>query len=107
MSQGVLIVDINRVLEESKVGRAAAEALEEKWKKGRKASGAAALKQSLEKERDALRDKVLARVRPALAALVEERGALVVLPAKAVVAHAAEIDVTDALIAAVDAQGPL
>lgn len=107
MTQGVLIVDINRVLEESEVGRTATEVLEAKWKKGSKGPRAETLKRDLEKQRAGLREKLLARVRPALAALVKERGAQVVLPAHSVVAHAAEVDVTEAVIAAVDAGGPL
>ncbi len=116
----VLVVDVARILDESGPGKAGAKALEAAYAEKRatfeklrdkgsspqgqqKAKEAAAAFEreafaALEAERARLRESVLAAARPALQQLMTERGASVVVDARAVVAFDPAADVTDALL---------
>ncbi len=121
----VLVVDLNRVLDESALGKGGAAALAARYatlkeqhdklqqkgasEKGKAAAAAAAAEfergaqQELERERARLREDVLARTRPIVAALLTEKKAEVVVDAAAVLASVAGVDVTDVVVARLDA----
>lgn len=122
----VLVADLNRVLDESSAGRAAARQLQERFDAaraavdklasrgssphGRARSGEAAAdleateRAAIEAERSRLRTAVLERARPVIEAVAKERGASVVVDAAAVIACVAAVDVTDEIIRRLDAQ---
>jgi Skp family chaperone for outer membrane proteins len=116
----VLVVDLKRVLDESRPGREGAGALQAKFdemkaqheklrsrgttERGKREADAAAAAfeadaaRALEGERARLRADVLSRCRPIIAALMVERGADVVVDAAAVLASGAAVDVTDDVV---------
>ncbi len=120
---GVLVVDLARVLDDSAPGKAGATALQAKFdelkaqheklrsrgttEKGQKEAAAAAAafevdaRKTIEGERAKLRDDVLAKVRPVIAAIMVEKNASVVVDAAAVLAVAAAVDITADVIARV------
>lgn len=121
----VLVIDLNRVLDESAAGKRGAAALSARYaalkeqhdklqqkgasERGKAAAAAAAAEfernaqQELEGERARLRDEVLAKLRPIVAALLSEQKAEVVVDAAAVLASVGGVDVTDKAIARLDA----
>ena len=124
---GFLVVDLNRVLDDSSIGRAAARQLQQRFDAaraaveklasrgssphGRARSGDAAAeleaseRAGLEAERSRLRAEVLARVRPIIEAVAKDRSADVVLDAAAVIACVSAVDVTDEVLRRLDDQG--
>lgn len=121
MQQLVLVVDLARVLDESAPGKAGAAAMQAKYDelkaqheklkargssergKGKADAAAAAFEadaqRTLETERAKLRAEVLAKARPIIAALMEEKKAAVVVDAAAVLAVANAADVTAEVVA--------
>jgi len=117
---GVLVVDLNRVLDESAPGKRGAVALQARFdemraqheklkargttEKGKREADVAAsaferdATLQLEAERARLRTDVLAVCRPLIATLMAEKKADVVVDAAAVLAVATAVDVTDALL---------
>jgi Skp family chaperone for outer membrane proteins len=103
----VIVVDLARVLDESALGKQGASALQAKFDDARaryekllpkNKSMAAELQaeaiRDIEQERMRLREEVLAKVRPIVAALMSERRALLVVDAAACLAIAEGVDVT-------------
>lgn len=131
MEQNYLVIDMRRLLDESAVGSAAAEALAARFdaaraqhagmkEQARRVSGAAQAKlleeatsfeeevtQQLEDERERLREQLLARANPIIRRLATERGAGLVLERAAVVMFDASTDITAVVVEEVDAEGPL
>ncbi len=121
---GVLVVDLNRVLDESREGRAAAQQLQQRFaalqaavdKLGARGASSAGRARSteaaselqsregaaIEDERGRLRAALLGRARPIIEAIARERGAAVVVDATAVIACAAAVDVTDEVLRRLD-----
>jgi len=104
----LLIIDVAMLLDQSKVGAAAAKALEKAWAEaqGQSDEKKRALYAELDQKRAALRVKLLERARPAIAELAKKKGAEAVVE-KSVVVWAAAEDITRDVIAKVDAAGPL
>jgi Skp family chaperone for outer membrane proteins len=104
----ILTVDLPAVLDKSRLGADASKALEKAWADAKSQSEEAkrALLVELEKKRDTLREKLLARARPIIAELGKQKGAAAVLE-KGSVAWANGEDITQAVIAKLDAGAPL
>jgi Skp family chaperone for outer membrane proteins len=108
----VVVLDVNRLLDECAAGKAGAKALQSEYKKlkkqreklpeDRRASFDARAFNTLEKERAQLRADVLAKARPVVQRLMSERGAKVVLRAEQALAFDGSVDITAEVIAAVD-----
>lgn len=116
----VLVVDLNRVLDESAPGRRGAALLQTRFdearaqydklrargtsEKGKREADAAAAAfernagKSLDDERAKLRGELLTAARPIIAALMQEKKADLVVDAIAVLAVANALDVTDEVI---------
>lgn len=116
----VLVVDLARVLDESAPGKRGAQALQARFdemksqhdklksrgttERGRAQADVAAESferdafVALEAERATLRKDVLALCKPAIAALMVEKKADIVVDAAAVLASSSSVDVTDELI---------
>jgi Skp family chaperone for outer membrane proteins len=107
----VLVVDLARVLDESALGKQAAAALQAKFDDARgryekllakNKSMAAELEREavldIERERGRMREQLLAKVRPIVAALMGEKKARVVVDAAACLAVADGVDVTDEVL---------
>lgn len=114
VSTPVLLVRIVDVLDRTREGQQGARALEQRFADARaavgklppgpeRASAEARAAAEIEEERARLRDGLLGRARAGAEALRKKRGALVVLDASLAVALDAAVDVTDELIAALDA----
>jgi Skp family chaperone for outer membrane proteins len=117
---GVLVVDVDRVLDESGAGRSGAQALQARFDEARAAwtklrergSSPQGQKQAeeaarafeaealagLEAERAVLRAQVMAALRPVAQAVLRERGGAVVVDARACLAVVDGIDVTDEVV---------
>jgi Skp family chaperone for outer membrane proteins len=117
----VVVVDTGRLLDESPAGRAGAAALQARYEaekarfeklrdKGTTTQGrrqaeeaAAAFEREafagLEAERATLARQVLEGARAAITAIMQERGAVVVIDARAAVAFDPAVDVTDLVLA--------
>ena len=104
----LLTLDLRALLDTTKVGAEAAKALEKQWNDAKPADDAAKTKllRDLETKRDALRTQLLARAKPVVAELAKAKKAQAVLEKSIVVWTEAE-DITAAVIAKVDAGGPL
>jgi Skp family chaperone for outer membrane proteins len=104
----ILTVDLPAVLDRSRIGADASKALEKSWADAKAQSEDAkrTLLVELEQKRDALREKLLVRIRPIIAELGKQKGAAAVLE-KGGVAWANGDDITAAVIAKLDAGGPL
>jgi Skp family chaperone for outer membrane proteins len=107
----VLVVDLARVLDESALGKQAAMALQAKFDDARaryeklvakNKNMAAELEREavldIERERGRMREELLAKVRPIVAALMSETKARVVVDAAACLAIADGVDVTDEVL---------
>ena len=116
----VLVVDLARVLDESAPGKQGAAALQARFddakaqhakllarattEQGKRAAAEAAdalegdARRASEVERTRLREDVLARARPIVFALMQERAADVVIDAAACLVLATGIDVTDVVL---------
>jgi Skp family chaperone for outer membrane proteins len=114
-ASAVLLVDLTAVLDRSRAGREAAAALEARFHAAREKraslEGAEAARfeidsvRAIEAERARLRDELLARARVQCEHIRSQRGALVVIDRALTLAAASEArDVTDELIAALDAE---
>jgi Skp family chaperone for outer membrane proteins len=121
----VLVVDVSRILDDSRAGRAAAQQLQARYDNARAAVDKLASRGStssgrarsveaagefeaneraaIEAERVRLRSELLARARPIIEAIAKERGADVVVDAAAVITCAANVDVTDEVLRRLDA----
>jgi outer membrane protein len=119
-SSTVVVVDTGRLLDESPAGKAGAAALQTRYdndkarydalrekgttEKGRRQAEEAAAgfeRQAfaeLEAERAALARKVLEGARPLIAAVMKERGASIVVDARATIAFDGAIDITDLVL---------
>jgi Skp family chaperone for outer membrane proteins len=104
----LLVVDLPALLDTSKVGADAARELEKAWNeaKSKPEEERRELLAKLQARRDGLREQLLARAKPLVAQLAKEKKADAVLEKGAVLWSTAE-DITQALIARVDAGGPL
>jgi Skp family chaperone for outer membrane proteins len=104
----ILVVDLAAVLDTSTVGKDATKQLEKSWKdaQSQPEEKQRALLARLEKQREALRAALLARVKPVVQELAKKKGALAVLEKGAVLYSTGE-DITKDVIAKVDAGGPL
>lgn len=104
----LLVVDLPTLLDTSKVGADAAKELEKAWveAKSKPEDERRELLSKLQARRDGLRDQLLARARPVVEQLAKEKKADAVLEKSAVLWSHAE-DITQAVIARVDAGGPL
>jgi Skp family chaperone for outer membrane proteins len=104
----ILTVDLAAVLDKSRVGAEASKSLEKAWNeaKAQPDEKRRVLLDQLQAKRDGLRARLLERARPAIAALGKEKKATAVLEAGGVLWTSAE-DITAAVIAKVDAGGPL
>lgn len=104
----LLTIDTAQLLDSSTAGSAAAKVLTDRWEAA--ASKSAAEKQALLAElqvlRDSLRRQLLERAQPVIAEIAKKKKATAVLDKAAVVFGTLE-DITDAVMARVDAQGPL
>jgi len=131
MAREFLIVDMQRVLDESQVGKDASVVLEAQMKAAQeefkklqdkhksakgdalKAAEAQAIQfeqksiADLEARRKEMRDELVARARPIMSGLAMSQGAKLVLERTAVIIFDPNGDVTADVIARVDAQGPL
>ncbi|MBI1946789.1 MAG: hypothetical protein HYS27_13920 [Deltaproteobacteria bacterium] len=119
MPQGsapVLLVRVTDVLDRSLAGKKAADELRASFVDAKKrrdaivdpADGArfeAETARAIEGEREQRRAELLVKARAAAEAIRKKRGALVVLDAGAALAAAADLDVTDELISALDRAG--
>jgi outer membrane protein len=116
-STAVVVVDTGRLLDESPAGKAGARALQAHYEaekarydalrekgtteKGRRQAEEAAVAferqafAELEAERAALARQVLDGARPVIAAVMKERGAVVVVDARAAIAFDDTVDITD------------
>ena len=117
-----LVVDMERALDESRQGKAAAEQLHKRWEMAQKeykklleqaANGdeeAAERAEELEEKvpddlaeaRQKLQHKLSAKAKDIIAVLAAKRGVSLVLASEQVLAFAAEAEITDAVIAALD-----
>ena len=104
----LLTLDLRSLLDSCKVGIEAAKGLEKAWSDAKPADDAARQKllQELEGKRDSLRTLLLARAKPVIAELAQKKGAAAVLE-KGTVLWTQSEDITDQVIAKVDAGGPL
>ncbi|MBL8951280.1 MAG: OmpH family outer membrane protein [Myxococcaceae bacterium] len=104
----LLTLDTKALLDNSEVGRAAAEELEKRWAKvSAKDEGQKALAlQELEGKRFMLRKALIERARPIVERLAKKKKAKWVMEAQAVLWGDRE-DITKEVIAEVDAQGTL
>lgn len=104
----LLTLDLRALLDTTKVGADAAKALEKAWNDAKPKDDAAKQKllRELEVKRDGLRGQLLTRAKPVIAELAKKKGAQAVLEKSIVVWTEAE-DITAAVIAKVDAGGPL
>lgn len=131
MARDFLVVDMQRVLDESQVGKDAAAALEGQMKaaqeefrklgeKAKAATGADKTKAEqattqfeakalgdLDTRRRELREELVARARPIMAGLAMKEGAKLVLERSAVIIFDSNGDITNEVITKVDAAGPL
>lgn len=114
VSTPVLLVRIVDVLDRTREGQQGARALEQRFASAREAVGKlppgpervaaeARAAGEIEAERSRLRDTLLARARAGAEVLRKKRGAQVVLDASLAVAFEGGIDVTEELIAVLDA----
>jgi Skp family chaperone for outer membrane proteins len=104
----LLVLDTKALLDASEVGRAAAQALEAQWLKVKdkdEAARALAL-QELEGKRTLLRKALLERARMIVEGLAKKKKAKWVMEAQAVLWGERD-DITKAVIAELDAMGPL
>lgn len=104
----LLTLDLRALLDTTKVGAEAAKSLEKQWNDAKPKDDAAKAKllRDLETKRDALRQQLLTRAKPIIAELAKAKKAGAVLEKSIVVWSDAE-DITAAVIAKVDAGGPL
>jgi Skp family chaperone for outer membrane proteins len=104
----LMTVDLTAVLDTSTVGAEAAKLLERLWAEARTQpeDKRRELLKQLEARRDGLRQQLLDRARPIIAELARQKGATMVVEKSAVLFSSGE-DLTQALIARVDAAGPL
>jgi len=106
----LLLIDLPALLDTSKVGQDAAKNLEKAWNDSKKEPEARRkeLLTQLQAKRDQLRNALLQRAKPIIAAQAKKKSAKVVLE-KGTVAwfDAAVEDITQAVIKEVDAGGPL
>jgi outer membrane protein len=120
VSTAVVVVDTGRLLDESPTGKAGAAALQARYEadkarydalrekgtteKGRRQAeeAAAAFERQafaeLEAERAALARQVLEGARPLIAAVMKERGAVIVVDARATIAFDGAVDITDLVL---------
>ncbi len=104
----LLTLDLRALLDTTKVGAEAAKSLEKQWNDAKPKDDAAKAKllRDLEAKRDSLRQQLLARAKPIIADFAKAKKATAVLEKSIVVWSEAE-DITTAVIAKVDAGGPL
>jgi Skp family chaperone for outer membrane proteins len=104
----IFTVDLIALLDKSRIGADAAKALEKAWGEAHAHSDAKRkeLLEQLQGKRDALRQKLIDRARPIIAELGKVKGALAVLE-KGSVAWTSGGDLTDEVMAKLDASGPL
>jgi Skp family chaperone for outer membrane proteins len=104
----ILLLDVTALLDTSKVGAAAAKQLEQSWDEAKRQPEDAqrTLLTELTARRNGLRTQLLERARPIAAELARQKGAVAVLERGAVFWSQGE-DITAAVIAKVDAAGPL
>jgi Skp family chaperone for outer membrane proteins len=106
----VLVVDMVAVLDRSAVGKRATDELSSLWRQvaTQPEAAQAPAREQLERRREGLRQELLARVGPEVAALAKARKAKLVLERSQVIwADASVEDVTAEVMAGVDRAGPL
>jgi Skp family chaperone for outer membrane proteins len=103
LSDPILVLDLARVLDESKAGRDASRALHEAWAASAQDEAA---RRTIEERREQVRAALLAKLEAVVRDLAAERGASVVVDAKAVVACRDGVDVTAEVLRRADAAIP-